>query len=307
MPLPRPIDEWIALHERWTQGDEDTDDAVAEAGEAFRDAFAWIDWRAFESQVVEAFAAKLEPGDSLTFREREDGVVLPIRNGVEYRVPLTGTGSDRYVMIHSLAEILKDRYAVLVPVDNAQADTHGFLVLTHAELEELHAHHGKWMDENLEPLRPGLDFFSGLEVPWYGHEGAAPDFLRRRAAYDQRAKKAQAEMARVVESALQGTKASVRWNAAEVARAQRMRQKHVAWLYLAAALVLGGFTFKGWNTLMAAAQAWTWVALLLGAVGYHAWVASRMKDGWRPNVVLRWVPIVALLVLAFSVPVVAGK
>src|SRR5688572_9873963 len=212
MPLPYPIDEWIALHDRWAQGDEDTDDAVAEAGDAFREAFAWIDWRASEAHVVEAFAAKLEPGDALTCREREDGVVLPIRNGVEYRVPLTGTGSDRYVMIHSLAEILKDRYAVLVPVDNAQADTHGFLVLTHAEVDELHERHGKWLDEYLEPLRPGIDFFSGLEVPWYGHEGAAPDFARKRAMYDGRARKASADMARVVESALQGTKASVRWN-----------------------------------------------------------------------------------------------
>jgi hypothetical protein len=45
----------------------------------------------------------------LTFREDDDGRVTPIRNGLEYVVPLTMTVSDRYVMIHSLAEILKDR------------------------------------------------------------------------------------------------------------------------------------------------------------------------------------------------------
>jgi hypothetical protein len=62
-----------------------------------------------EHKVVEAFAWQLEDGDVLTFREDDDGRVTPIRNGLEYVVPLTMTVSDRYVMIHSLAEILKDR------------------------------------------------------------------------------------------------------------------------------------------------------------------------------------------------------
>ena len=100
--------------------------------------------------------------------------MVPIRNGVEYRVPLTRTGSDRYVMIHSLAEILKDRYATFMEAEShGGSDTHGVIVVPHAQVEELERLHPGWIGKHLATLK-GIDGFSGLEVPRIGEVRPVP-------------------------------------------------------------------------------------------------------------------------------------
>jgi hypothetical protein len=297
MPPRYPIDELVTLHAATQVDDEE---AAGEAFDAYHEAFGWIDHRAFESEVVDAFAWQLDDGDVLAWREDDHDRVTPIRNGVEYPVPLTGTGSDRYVMIHSLAEILKDRYTVLLDTASTDSDTHGVLVLPHAQAAALRQRHPKWMKANLEALSPGIDGFSGLKVPWYGHADAAPDFARQRAAMDERFERQKAELRRMFEAPTardvrEGLPGAIEF------RQHRLRQRQVSWIYFLSAIAMGVALALGWSKVPVASAS-AWVVLLANAGAYHAWAAKRMRRGWRPNMAMRWLPLLVLVVLVFLVP-----
>lgn len=272
-----------------------------QAAEDYNEAFGWIDWRSMEHEVIEAFAWQLDEGDELTYREDEDeGRVTPILNGVEYRVPLTFTGSDRYVMIHSLAEILKDRYEVFLEADSQQSDTHGVLVLPHAQAEVLRQRHAQWMKNALEELQPGLDGFSGLQVPWVGHEDAAPEFAAKRAKMDASSQRSKERRQRGFDAYAEDLRATERGElpASENIFAIKQRQHWAAMFYFAAAFVSMLLTISG--LVYGRGTGWRAVVLLALAGSYHVTIATRMSDGWRPPRLLRWLPAVVLLVLLVS-------
>ena len=138
--------------------------------DALSEALVWIDWRSFESEVVSGFSEELAEADAIDMLDEESPTDL-VHRGVTYRIPLTESGRDRYVMIASVAEIIKDRYSVFVQRDSyGGSDTHGFLLLTNEDAEHARAHHADWLSANFEPLPMGIDGFSGQAIPYLGHE-----------------------------------------------------------------------------------------------------------------------------------------
>ncbi|MFY2763561.1 hypothetical protein [Arenimonas sp. MALMAid1274] len=276
------------------------DELVAiEDEEDLNEAFFWIDWRSMESEVVEAFAERLDAGDELGFRE-EDWRTIPIYNGVEYPVPLTQSGSDRYVMIFSLMEILKDRYTVLRDA-NCCGDTHGFLLLSHEEAADLTSRFPKWKRKHLDTMTPGVDGFSGLDVPWYGHEAHAPKFTQERARLD-------AESARVRERSHRFAQAvaddyAVGGEGEEGLLSVLSRQHAAAGAYavgsvlcaLAAAMGLG---------VAASATRTLWIAAGLFALAgvHHAVLAWHVRGGYRPKLWQRILPAVVIIGLMLVAP-----
>lgn len=141
--------------------------------DALSGALVWIDWRSFESEVVEGFSEQLDEDDAIEMLDEESPTDL-VHRGVAYRIPLTESGRDRYVMIASVAEILKDRYSVFVHSDSyGGSDTHGFLLLSNADAEHARQHHADWLSANFEPLPMGIDGFSGEAIAYLGHEPPA--------------------------------------------------------------------------------------------------------------------------------------
>ncbi|KRA72039.1 hypothetical protein ASD78_16900 [Lysobacter sp. Root667] len=132
------------------------------------EALIWIDWRSFESEVVSGFSDELDEADAIGMLDEDDPREL-VHRGQTYLIPLTESGRDRYVMIASIAEILKDRYTVFVHSDSyGGADTHGFLVLTNAEAAQARQHHSDWLERSFEPLPLAIDGFSGKAIPYFG-------------------------------------------------------------------------------------------------------------------------------------------
>ena len=279
-----PIDQLVALNE-----DEQSE------------AFVWIDWRSGEDEVVTDFAEQLDPADTLTFREDGDRVV-PILRGVERPVPLTLSGSDRYVMIHSLAEMLKDRYTVWRHADSTGSDTHGFLVLRNDESAELQRRHPKWVKKHLENLIPGIDGFSGLDIPWWGHEDHAPGFARERQAMD-------AQTDRLKARVLGMTQAMREDSPDDLARGEGFlvvmaKQRLAVGAYAAGALLAA---LAALSDAVPAGVATTTCAMAAGLFAlsaiFHGAVVSRMRSGWRPPLWVRIVPAVVIMVLLVVAPV----
>ncbi len=279
-----PIDQLVALDEE-------------EQGEAF----VWIDWRSCEDEVVRDFAEQLDEADSLTYREDGDRVI-PILRGVERPVPLTLSGSDRYVMIHSLAELLKDRYTVWRHSDSTGSDTHGFLLLRNDEAAELQRRHPKWVKKSLETMTPGIDGFSGLDIPWWGHEDHAPGFARERRVMD-------ADVERQSARVLAMTQAMRDDSPGDVARGDGFlvvmaKQRLAVGAYAAGALLAG---LAALSDSVPAGVATTTCALAAGlfalSAAFHGWVVSRMRSGWRPPLWVRIVPAMVIMVLLVLAPV----
>lgn len=150
--------------------------------EDLQERFCWIDWRSEEREVVEGFSEYMAAEDALTCVDEDDARTIAWR-GDTFAIPLTESGSDRYVMIHSVAEIVKERYTVWGdPESIGGSDTHGFLILSNAVSDALVAQHPAWVAQHLRRLDPGMDEFNGIRVPWFGHEAHNPDFARDRAA-----------------------------------------------------------------------------------------------------------------------------
>lgn len=130
------------------------------------DALIWIDWRSFESEVVTGFSDELAEDDAIGMLDEDEPREL-VHRGATYAIPLTESGRDRYVMIASVARILKDRYSVFVHSDSYRgSDTHGFLVLNNAEAEAARRQHADWLSQHFEPLPLGIDGFSGQPIPY---------------------------------------------------------------------------------------------------------------------------------------------
>jgi hypothetical protein len=188
---------------------------------------------------------------------------------------------------------------VLAPEGNYKGDTHGFLVLTHAQAGELARKHGDWMRKYLDELTPGLDGFSGLSVP--GHEDAAPDFERKRKVMDDKPARRIAGAKKEIDNYAQDLEVTRRGelDPAENVLWVRVRQERAAWIYFALAVASALATVFGVRPQQVG-TGWVSVLLLAAACAYYGWIVTRMRRGWRAPFFMRFVPAAVLLVLVFS-------
>lgn len=155
--------------------------AIAEATgldeESLGSRIVWIDHRACEDEIVDAVAAQV---DEPLGAEWVDDALWVHWDGERRRLPLTGTPHDRYVALGSLAAWLGGRYRFWLAEEHLQDDTHGLLV-TRAGGEADHLATVEAGGRVFVPLRPGHDYFHGIDVPCLGTDARGPDFARHAA------------------------------------------------------------------------------------------------------------------------------
>lgn len=138
--------------------------------ETDEDAYIFIDHREEEAAIVLSVSQRLRHEHVLQVEENGDQMAVVFQTKA-YPIPLQFSPHDRYIMISSLAELLKEHYAFLLLKPSLSGDTHGLLVTPHSSISA-------WghLPEHLVPLNLGHDYFNGIRVPYLGHEDAAPDF-----------------------------------------------------------------------------------------------------------------------------------
>jgi hypothetical protein len=134
-------------------------------------AYIFIDHREEEGSIVAFVSERLAPADALAIRY--DRTLFVTFRGQEYRIPHTFSRHDRYVVVSSLAELLKDDYRFFVLVPSLDSDAHGLLVVPRSVAEG-------WdpLPDHLTVLQLGFDYFGQIKVPYLNHEGSAPEFAR---------------------------------------------------------------------------------------------------------------------------------
>jgi hypothetical protein len=145
------------------------------------DAYTGIDHREAPDAIVEYVASLLAPEHVLAARVDDDTEQLyATYRGQEHRIPLTLRWYDQYVVISSLAELLKDDYRFFVLAPSLASDTHALLVAPIADALS-------WvpLPEHLMPLEFGFDYFGKIRVPYLNHEDSAPDFARESGAQNE--------------------------------------------------------------------------------------------------------------------------
>jgi hypothetical protein len=134
-----------------------------------------IDWRSGESEILEAISKSVDESGELTSVFKGEQLFFSWRN-TEYKVPLTYTHHDRYVTLSSVAEVLKNEYQFWLLTDRLRDDTHSLLILPMADSIALEKENSKWVIETLTKFIPGTDYFSKLQVPYFGNESNNPKF-----------------------------------------------------------------------------------------------------------------------------------
>jgi hypothetical protein len=135
------------------------------------DCVDWIDWRAEEEEVVEAVQARISETLTCSWDDEEFFVYL---DNKKLKIPVTLSRCDRYVTISSLAEILKAKYVFFLRNGHEGDDTHGLLIVPIDCVPVMRGKHGDWFSENFGELERGTDHFSGLRIPYFGHENNNP-------------------------------------------------------------------------------------------------------------------------------------
>jgi hypothetical protein len=137
-------------------------------------AYLFVDHREAETSIVEYVSERLSPEDALNAKDEADGISVLYR-GQTYVIPLQMSTHDRYIMISSLAELLRERYQFFVLQPSLDGDTHGLLVATHGDVRN-------WGEapSHLTALDLGYDYFNDIRVPYLNHEASAPEFAVQR-------------------------------------------------------------------------------------------------------------------------------
>lgn len=158
------------------------------------DAYIFIDHREEETFIASAISDRLAPEHALEVIEEDDSVSLAYQ-GQSYTVPLHYSPHDRYIMIASLAHLLREHYRFFLLKPSLDSDTHGLLVAGVGEVNG-------WpeLPDYLVPLDIGYDYFHGIRVPYLGAEDSAPRFAQDR----QQVEDSSAAMAGFVEAMLSG-------------------------------------------------------------------------------------------------------
>jgi hypothetical protein len=135
----------------------------------------WVDHRAMEEEIVGDCSAQMMTGDRLKVRVDGDDEsyelwVQFISNDhmVEQRIPLTETRHDRYVLLSSLAVILKDHYSIYLSSAHLQDDTHGVVLVKDTVFASANKTARQQFLAQFEPLEVGKDYFSNQLVPYLG-------------------------------------------------------------------------------------------------------------------------------------------
>jgi hypothetical protein len=138
----------------------------------------WVDHRAMEEEIVGDCSAQMTAGDRLKVRlggddESYELWVQFISNDqtVEHRIPLTESRHDRYVLLSSMAVLLKDQYSVYLSSTHLQDDTHGVALVKNTVFASASESVRQQFLAEFEPLEIGKDYFNNQLVPYLG----APD------------------------------------------------------------------------------------------------------------------------------------
>ncbi|MEM7319235.1 MAG: hypothetical protein AAF408_09470 [Pseudomonadota bacterium] len=159
----------------------DPDDPV------FRDEFKfWVLWTSADQAaigVVEQLSRLIGLSGNLSAQEAEIGLSVRFFDE-ELFVPLWPSVQSPYPLVSSLARILRDSHDFWTLPYMTDADSHPFLVTTKQETTEIRTAHAKIYASYLESFQPGRDPYTGIEVPYIGHETANPAFERQYQAID---------------------------------------------------------------------------------------------------------------------------
>jgi hypothetical protein len=135
----------------------------------------WVDHRAMEEEIVGDCSAQMMTGDRLKVRidgddENYELWVQFISNEhtVEQRIPLTQSRHDRYVLLSSLAVILKGQYCIYLASAHLQDDTHGVALVKHSVFANAKEPVRQQFLSEFEPLEVGKDYFNNQLVPYLG-------------------------------------------------------------------------------------------------------------------------------------------
>ena len=161
------------------------DELVRLNEEQLEDVFSWVDWREQDADIVAQFSQQVDDTCKLTCEVDADGLTLLTSSG-RFRIPLTKTGADRYVVLCSCAELCKASYDVWLYKPALDDDTHGFLVLTKEESAILRNKHSEWKKRYLSSLKLGKDLFNDVSIPYLHHEDRMNLFRKEYAAIEQK-------------------------------------------------------------------------------------------------------------------------
>ncbi len=151
--------------------------------DAIDDWVLWVGWQSLRTVNIRQLDEKLQYFDKLSAECREGQFWINLNGERHVLPPNTGHDHDTYVVISSVAWLLKDSYDFrLLKHLMGDVDRHAILVTTKAQSAELTANYPGPASRWFIPLKLGHDYFCGIDVPYLDHEDHNPLFDAQREA-----------------------------------------------------------------------------------------------------------------------------
>jgi len=145
------------------------------------DQFLWVAWFQQEEGMIKKLAEKLHISDKLTAECLEDK--LRVRwNGEEHILPLSTQPHNSYIVISSLAYLLRESHDFWLVKYLMGDDVHAILITTKEETGVLATKYSKQVSRFFTPLECGHDYFSGIDILYLDQEDYNPLFEQQRDA-----------------------------------------------------------------------------------------------------------------------------
>ena len=124
----------------------------------------WINHRDAPDDVVKCLSDCVGRVDECKPLWKGDVLWVKYQNE-EYELPLEGSSTDCYSLIHSVASIWDGLYEVRILRSTLDSDTHAFLILSCAMWQKIDLKCAIWSTDFFEKLKPGWDYFNKTQVP----------------------------------------------------------------------------------------------------------------------------------------------
>ena len=143
----------------------------------------WVCWYQQRTGIIQQLSEKLQYFDELSAECIEGQLWINLNGDLHVLPPNMGDDHDTYIVISSMVWLLKDSYDFwLLKHLMDDNDSHAILVTTKAQSDELTSNYPGPASRWFIPLKPGHDYFCGIDVPYLDHEDHNPLFNAQREA-----------------------------------------------------------------------------------------------------------------------------
>ncbi len=143
--------------------------------------FLWVAWFQEETGICHQLGKKLPDSETLTAEWRGTQFWINL-NDAQHCIPLAANAHNTYILLSSIAHLLRDQFDFWLVKHLMEDDLHALLITSKQESALLAKNHSGDLEKYFSLFSPGHDHFSRIKIPYTDNENNNPYFENQQKA-----------------------------------------------------------------------------------------------------------------------------